>query len=159
MLDWIRDNPVLLSWLFGAGVAIFVASLFIVPAVIVRMPPDYFAHRKRPVGQFGQSHRAIRIAYKVGKTLLGVLLIAAGMAMLVLPGQGLLTMLIGFFLLEFPGKYRLEQWLVSRPRVLKSINWLRKRAKREPLQVRKGLDEARQDRRRRRRASQMAQGA
>ena len=61
--------------------------------------------------------------------------LAAGMAMLVLPGQGLLTLLMGFLLLDFPGKYRLEKWLFLRRRVREGVNWLRKRAGSEPLRV------------------------
>jgi len=57
----------------------------------------------------------------------------AGIIMLVLPGQGIFTILIGIMLLNFPGKYRLERWIVARRPVLRSINWLRRRAGRAPL--------------------------
>ena len=53
--------------------------------------------------------------------------------MLVLPGQGILTILVGFTLLDFPGKFRLQRWIVTRRGVLESINWVRKKAGREPL--------------------------
>ena len=53
--------------------------------------------------------------------------------MLLLPGQGVLTMLLGFIMVDLPGKYRFERWLVARPLVLRSINMLRRRAGREPL--------------------------
>ena len=49
------------------------------------------------------------------------------------PGQGLLTMLVGLVLLDIPGKRRLELKLVSRPRVVRAINRLRKRFSRPPL--------------------------
>jgi hypothetical protein len=55
--------------------------------------------------------------------------------MLLLPGQGLLTILVGILITEFPGKYRLARWIITRRRVLSAINWLRKRAGREPLRV------------------------
>ncbi|MCL5807742.1 MAG: hypothetical protein M1418_04170 [Deltaproteobacteria bacterium] len=42
-------------------------------------------------------------------------------------------MLLGFIMVDLPGKYRFEQWLVARPLVLRSINMLRRRAGREPL--------------------------
>jgi hypothetical protein len=48
--------------------------------------------------------------------------------MLVLPGQGVLTILLWFILMDLPGKYRFERWLVARPLVFKSINRLRHRA-------------------------------
>jgi hypothetical protein len=71
------------------------------------------------------------------KNLLGYILIAAGIVMLVLPGQGTLTILIGILLVDFPGKYRLERWVVGRGPVLQSINWFRRRAGRPPLLLEK----------------------
>ena len=71
----------------------------------------------------------------VGRNVLGCLLIAAGVAMLVLPGQGVLTILVGTMLVDFPGKRRLERWIVERGPVLRAMNWLRERAGREPFAV------------------------
>jgi hypothetical protein len=48
--------------------------------------------------------------------------------MLVLPGQGLLTIIIGLVLMEFPGKYHAERWVINRPAVLAAINWIRLKA-------------------------------
>jgi len=61
--------------------------------------------------------------------------LVAGIAMLVLPGQGVLTIVIGIMLLDFPGKYRFERSLAARRPVLRSINWLRRRANRPLLHV------------------------
>jgi hypothetical protein len=49
------------------------------------------------------------------------------------PGQGILTILIGVMLLDFPGKRRLERWLVRRPAVFKGINRIRARFDKPPL--------------------------
>jgi hypothetical protein len=49
------------------------------------------------------------------------------------PGQGLLTILIGVMLLDFPGKRRLERWLLRRRGVLAAINKVRARYGRPPL--------------------------
>ena len=51
-----------------------------------------------------------------------------GLAMLVLPGQGIWSILIGLSLINFPGKYQVERALVSRPTVHRSLNWVRRRA-------------------------------
>jgi hypothetical protein len=67
--------------------------------------------------------------------VLGAVFLLAGLAMLFTPGQGLLTILMGIMLLNFPGKQRLELAIVRRPAVLKSINWVRGRAGRPPLQL------------------------
>jgi len=69
----------------------------------------------------------------IGKNALGYILIVAGIVMLALPGQGILAILIGIMLLNFPGKFRLERWIITRRPVIRSINWLRQRAKRAPL--------------------------
>jgi hypothetical protein len=114
---------------------LFIATLIVVPWLIVRIPADYFAHGKRPRQPWDGRHPLVRGALLAGKNLLGYLLIAVGAAMLVLPGQGVLTMLLGFILVDLPGKYRFERWFVARPLVLRTINRLRRRARREPLVV------------------------
>jgi hypothetical protein len=69
----------------------------------------------------------------VGRNVFGYVFIVVGTAMLVLPGPGILTIVVGIILLNFPGKYRLERWIVERRPVLRSINWLRQRAKKTPI--------------------------
>ncbi len=53
--------------------------------------------------------------------------------MLVLPGQGIITLLVGLMLLEFPGKQRLLQRVLGQRQVLRAVNRLRQRAGRGPL--------------------------
>ena len=53
--------------------------------------------------------------------------------MLVLPGQGVLTILIGLTLLDFPGKRRLEIWIIQRRSIRLGIDRVRKRAGRPSL--------------------------
>ena len=69
----------------------------------------------------------------IGKNVLGAIFVVAGIIMLVLPGQGIFTILIGIMLLDFPGKYQFERWIVARRPVFQSINWLRQRAGRAAL--------------------------
>lgn len=133
MLDWLRDHNEILIATGVVSVLMFVGSLLIAPALLVRIPPDYFRHDERPQDGWGPDHIAWRTAFIIAKNTIGYLLIAMGIVMLVIPGQGLLTMLIGFLLIDFPGKYRVERWVICRPRVLRSINWLREHRGREPL--------------------------
>ena len=49
------------------------------------------------------------------------------------PGQGLLTILLGIMIMDFPGKDRLEQKLLSRPSIVNAINRLRGRFNKPPL--------------------------
>jgi hypothetical protein len=135
MLDWIGENGAVLTWLGGASVVMFIATLVAVPLVIARIPEDYFAHRERPDSTLERRHPAVRGVLLVLKNLAGIVLILAGLAMLVLPGQGLLAILLGVMLVNFPGKYRFERWMVSRGPVLRGVNWLRRKRGRPPLRV------------------------
>ena len=114
----------------------FVSSLIVVPAIVTRIPNDYFARDRRRYAFGADRNVAIRVLVLAVKNSLGVVLLVAGVAMLVLPGQGLLSIAIAIMLLDFPGKFQLERWLVSHPPVLRSINWLRRRANRQPLVIR-----------------------
>jgi len=132
MPDFIHHHATLLVWLFIASAVMFVASLALIPVVVVRLPADYFARPQRS-RRFSGSHPVARIAWTIGKNLLGVVFVAAGIAMLVLPGQGILTIVLGLALLDLPGKFRLVRWLVRRRAVTKAINALRAKAGRPPL--------------------------
>jgi len=134
MLRWISEHQVALYWAGAASVALVVAIYFLAPAILVRIPPDYFTHRRRPA-LWADRGRFQRVALLVAKNSLGYAFLLGGLAMLVLPGPGFLGLLLGFFLVDLPGKYRAEKWIVSRPRILKAINSLRRRRGREPLQA------------------------
>jgi archaellum biogenesis protein FlaJ (TadC family) len=118
-----------------ASVVMFVGALVLVPIVAIRLPADYFAHHRRERRRLDGYPQVIRIALLALANVLGYVFILAGIAMLVLPGQGVLTILIGVMLADFPGKYRLERWLVTRGPVLNSLNWLRGRAGKPPLVI------------------------
>jgi hypothetical protein len=79
------------------------------------------------------AHPRLSFLLTVIKNLIGGVFILAGLVMLVLPGQGLLTILIGITLTNFPGKYKLEQGLARRRSILRAMNWIRGKAHRTPL--------------------------
>ena len=112
-----------MPWITGASIAMALASMVLIPWLLVRMPEDYFVSDTRLLPARGLS------AWLVWglRNLLSVVLVVAGVIMLVLPGQGLLTILIGIACSTFPGKYRLERALVRRPGVYRAINWVRER--------------------------------
>jgi hypothetical protein len=139
MADWFDDNGKLVAWLAGISLVMFLATPAIVPVVIVRMPADYFLHKKPPAESWRSHHPAVRWSAIIGKNVLGAVFLAAGVAMLVTPGQGWLTILIGLGLLDFPGKRKLELWLIRRRPILRSVNWIRRRAHRQPLQLPDGM--------------------
>nr|ALS89683.1 putative transmembrane protein (PGPGW) [uncultured bacterium] len=118
------------SVLMGALIFLvtFAINLLIVSVVLVKIPKTYFKkdHSQNFMADRSPALRAVAI---VGKNLLGVLLVALGIVMSVpgVPGQGILTILLGIMLLDFPGRRQLEHKLVSRPTVFNAINKLRHR--------------------------------
>jgi len=114
-----------------ASVALAVLSLLALPFLLARIPADYFHGRRRQPAPLGGARWFGRLL----KNVLGGVLLLVGIAMLVLPGQGILTILAALVFLDFPGKRRLEQRLVARPRVLKTINHLRARIGHPPLEL------------------------
>lgn len=117
-------------------VTTFVASIVAVGIVVVRIPHNYFVGDEHP-RLWVNRHPLIRWPLLILKNLLGVLLVALGVAMSVpgVPGQGILTVLIGAMLLDFPGKRKCEKWLLRRRGVMNTINKLRTRDGRVPLQL------------------------
>ncbi len=113
----------------------FVVTLVVFPLVIINLPEDYFVRDRRDPARHTRRHPAVWLVLTIFKNILGVALVAAGLAMLVLPGQGLLTMLIGVTLVNFPGKYALERRIVSRPSVANTLNRIRESAGRARLEI------------------------
>ncbi len=73
------------------------------------------------------------MVFMIFKNLFGGILFLGGVLMLITPGQGVLTIMIGLMLMDFPGKRNLEIWLVKIKPINSAINWMRKRADKPPL--------------------------
>lgn len=132
-LDWIQQHKELVIWGTIASATTFVGTLIVIPWIITRMGEDYFLP-DRPKS-FATLHPALRLAGLILKNLLGVIFVLIGILMIFMPGQGLLTILMGLALLNFPGKRNAELALVRYPPVRKSINWIRQRAHKRPLRI------------------------
>mgnify|MGYP001575137864 CR=1 FL=1 len=124
----------LLVGLFVLSIVGFIGSLIAIPFILVRLPAGYFDER-HPRAWMENHHPILRLTGLILKNVVGLVFLLAGFAMLFLPGQGILTMLIGISLMDFPGKRRLERKLVGRPAVLKTINMMRAKFDRPPLTV------------------------
>jgi hypothetical protein len=114
---------------------LFVLSVAGIPWFVARVPTDYFSRSELEQMHIAPAPRPLwRIAAGVLKNALGLVLVLAGIAMLFLPGQGLLTIFVGLLLLEFPGKRWLERRLIGWKPIYRAINALRRRAGRPPLE-------------------------
>ena len=135
ILDWIRGHDIVLGWLFAVSVLMLLGSLIAVPWLVVRIPSDYFLGRRHFVDRWRPCHPWLRMALLASKNTFGGVLVLAGVAMLILPGQGILTIFAGLMFLDFPGKLALERWLVNKPPVIRTINWMRTKAGQPPLEL------------------------
>jgi Putative transmembrane protein (PGPGW) len=126
-LAFLSAHRTVLMWISGLSVVMFVGSLLLMPVLIARAPVDYFA-RDADEAQHG------KLALKLLRNLLGVVLLCAGILMLVLPGQGLLMMLLSLSLLDIPGKHKLVQRIAQKPPVWRALSYFRERAHKPPFQ-------------------------
>lgn len=133
IFDWVAQHEELLWWLGAGSLVMFLVSPLVVAGLIVRIPEDYFLDPQRHVSRLHRFHPAVWFLFVLVKNVVGIVVFLAGVAMLVLPGQGLLTMLIGLLLINFPGKFALERHLISRPGVLQAVNWMRGKRGKRPL--------------------------
>ena len=110
----------------------FIGSLVAIPLILVRLPADYFDTRT-PRHWMKDHHPVLRLLGLVIKNVVGAVFVLVGLAMLFLPGQGLLTMLIGVSLMDFPRKRELEAKMVGQPTLLGIINAMRHKFGNPPL--------------------------
>ncbi|MGE3108607.1 MAG: PGPGW domain-containing protein [Phycisphaerales bacterium] len=123
MLSWIQSHAQGLLWTAIASGIVLLFGTLTVAIVIVRLPADYLQRQAGPRrSRNGSKHSA---AFKIVRNVAGWLLVVAGGAMLILPGPGFLVVLIGVMLADFPGKRRVQRWILSRQGVLSTANWLR----------------------------------
>lgn len=114
------------------SIVFFVGSLIAIPFILVRLPADFFDVRV-PRPWMENHHPVLRVLGHVLKNVIGVIFVFVGFLMLFLPGQGVLTMLIGITMLEFPGKRNLEAKMIGQPTVLNAINSMRDKFGKPPL--------------------------
>lgn len=141
MPDWLPANiGILVRWigehawpLFGVSAALFLASLLLIRMLLIRMPVDYFSSRRPSPTTLRVRHPALRLLAIGVKNLVGLVCLVIGTIMIFTPGQGILAILMGVSLMNFPGKRLLELRIVGQPIVRRTIDAIRHRAGRPPL--------------------------
>ena len=114
------------------SIVFFVGSLIAIPFILVRLPADFFDIRV-PRPWMEDHHPVLRVLGHLVKNVVGAIFLFAGFLMLFLPGQGILTMLIGISMLDFPGKRKVEAKLIGQPTVLNALNGMREKFGKPPL--------------------------
>ena len=131
LTDWIRSHEDLVLWAGISSIVMFFGTLIAIPIIITRMGHDYFMPQRS--NSFASLHPAPRLLGLIAKNLLGVIFLIMGFIMIFIPGQGLLTILMGLAMLNFPGKRKTELRLAQYPPLRKSIDWIRLKANRPPF--------------------------
>lgn len=140
-MEWLaqfREALTLGKILLGVGLFLltFTVSITAVAVVMVKIPADYFSSLHTPEFMTDK-HWLVRRSAVILKNVLGVFLVLAGIVLSVpgIPGQGLLTILLGLIMLDIPGKRPIEAKIISRPKILKTVNNLRARYDKSPLVI------------------------
>jgi len=102
-----------------------VLSILVLPFLVCRIPEDYFLHN--PAESKTHTSPLIQGGGWLLRNIAGYILVIAGIIMLFVPGQGLLTILLGAILMDFPGKRRLENRLIAIRHIRNTLNWIRKK--------------------------------
>jgi hypothetical protein len=131
LIDWIQNfwagltlNGVLLG--IGLFLFSFAISFAAIGIVMVKIPPNYFSsHYERDF--LPDSPFLVRWGAVIVKNIFGVFLFLLGIVLSLpgIPGQGILTILLGLIMIDIPGKRPLEARIIKRPAVLNAINKLR----------------------------------
>lgn len=138
-MEWLSQTWNSTSWYqIGFGLGVFVISLAVstlaVGIVMVKIPANYFSPGYQPQFMTNKPF-LVRWGAVISKNLLGFFLICLGIVLSLpgVPGQGLLTILLGLIMIDIPGKRPIEARIIKRPTVLSAINNLRARYNKPPL--------------------------
>ncbi len=135
MTSYIYDHENLFLWLTLVSSIGFIISILLITWIVTKIPSNYFSYPKRQKYLWDTQPPIIRFILILLKNIIGIFFIIGGLIMLVLPGQGILTILVGVLIMDFPYKYKIERWVIKHPFVLKSINQIRAKAKQRPLEI------------------------
>ncbi len=122
--NFLADYGHIVTWVAVISSFCFFASLLIIPLIICRLPDNYFLHLHEQ-NEMEDKHPLVYISLRLIRYFLGALLLTAGLLMLFLPGQGLLTMILGLSLLDFPGKQKAIDALLQIQSIQNGLNWIR----------------------------------
>ena len=138
---WLTDFWNSLTWtkvlvFLGFFLTSLLLSFLAIGIVLVKIPANYFSsHYKQDF--LPDSHWSVRWGAVIVKNILGLFLILLGIVLSLpgVPGQGVLTILLGLIMIDIPGKRPIEARIIKRPTVLAAANNLRERYGKPPLEL------------------------
>ncbi len=122
---FLQNNQIFL-YISGLSTIFFLLSLLGLSWLISIIPHNYFVDKKR-VSLIKMKNPLMWLPIIIIKNSIGLVLILFGILMLILPGQGVLTIITGLIFLDYPGKFRFERSLVRNKLILNSMNWIRRK--------------------------------
>ena len=137
IIAWSSMNSDLLFLLGSLSIFILMISVFMMVLIISFLPEDYFKSENRNLISSVQNSRypLLKLLVLITKNFFGILLLLSGILMLVLPGQGILTIITGLVFMDYPRKYAFERKLLKQKGVINSINWIRSCLSKPPLKI------------------------
>lgn len=129
MAKWMNEYEGLLVSLGIGSAFLFVGSVVCVPLILAYLPADFFV--RDPV-EINWKHPG-GLLFRVLKNFVGIVLVLAGILMLLLPGQGLLSILLGVSLLDFRAKRDWQVALIRNRGIKRGIGWIRRKLNRPQL--------------------------
>lgn len=133
--EWFETHLHILQLLGSCSLILLIITLVAVPVVVILLPTNYFAMKRREPVHRSTQYNLLYSGFVIVKNLLGVIVITTGLVLLIIPGQGIITILIGFALTNFPGKFAIERWIARQPKVSKTLNWIRNKVGKPPFEI------------------------
>ena len=135
IFNWMKDLLAEYWWLGIISIVTFIGTIVALPIILIKIPEDYFIHDKENPYHPENIPKSLRLFFLIIKNICGGVFLLFGIILLLLPGQGIITILIGISFINFPGKKKLERKIIMQPVVFNAINAIRKRAGYLPLQI------------------------
>lgn len=129
VIDWLSTHSLLVSAIAVASLSLLAVTILATPWAVSRLPSDYLLRRLENPGLPGFGRRLLSLL----RGLAGLLIVMLGLIMMITPGPGIVMILLGISIAEFPGKNRLLVYLATRPNVLASLNWMRQQHNKPPF--------------------------
>lgn len=127
--SWLSGHALSLSVLATVSATMLAVTFVAAPWAVSRLPTNYLLQRLERNSEQGIWYSLTSVT----RALLGLFLVLLGLVMLITPGPGVIMLLLGVSIAEFPGRNRLLVYLATRPKVLSSLNWMRSRHGKPPF--------------------------